>query len=306
MSVTLLPKAARSERVFLVGLKNISPLILATMILISNTVMAGDNPGIPEWRPQSSEKLVKLPATYLKKSIDSDFADSQLGLAIEAIQGKSRLKVQSLTDLNDAVNQAEGDVKTEIRHQLLAEKRAYIDIVSNKNRMRRKQLVTKRRLFERLLKKLAERDAQMTISRKALINKQEMARTRFETSLSTVDVRLFENSAIPESKYSQKYSRNMAVIKKLVGRIDSHRMNTSVQVDGRALTKEEYIRGLLADTQSEISILEQEESILGYMAKLVALDALILSEEALDAELADSEVSANSGPAEAAPLFLSN
>ena len=172
--------------------------------------------------------------------------------------------------------------------------------------MRRKQLVTKRRLFERLLKKLAERDAQMTISRKALINKQEMARTRFETSLSTVDVRLFENSAIPESKYSQKYSRNMAVIKKLVGRIDSHRMNTSVQVDGRAFTKEEYIRGLLADTQSEISILEQEESILGYMAKLVALDALILSEEALDAELADSEVPANSGPAEAAPLFLSN
>ena len=58
--------------------------------------------------------------------------------------------------------------------------------------------------------------------------------------------------------------------------------------------------------QSEISILEQEETILGYMAKLVALDALSLSEEALDAELADSEVPTNSGPAEAAELFLTN
>jgi len=273
---------------------------------MSSTVTARPNAGLPEWRPESSEKLVKLPATYLKKSIDSDFADSKLGLAIEENQEKSRLKLQSLKDLKMAVRDADGEVKTEIRHHLLAEKRSFIYIMSNKNEMRRKQLVTKLRLFERMLKKLGESDAQMTKSRKKLVDKQETAKKRFHASLSTVDVRLFENDAIPESKYSQKYAKNMTAIGKLVSRIGSHRMNSSINADGHLLTKEEYIRGLLAETQSEISILEQEETILGYMAKLVALDALVLSEEALDAVLINSDLPVNNSPAEAADFFLSN
>ena len=288
------------------GLKAATPIIFAAVILMSSTVTARPNAGLPEWRPESSEKLVKLPATYLKKSIDSDFADSKLGLAIEENQEKSRLKLQSLKDLNMAVRDADGEVKTEIRHHLLAEKRSFIHIMSNKNEMRRKQLVTKLRLFERMLEKLGESDAQMTKSRKKLVDKQEAAKKRFHASLSTVDVRLFENDAISESKYSQKYAKNMTAIGKLVSRIGSHRMNSSINADGRLLTKEEYIRGLLAETQSEISILEQEETILGYMAKLVALDALVLSEEALDAVLINSDLPVNSGPAEAADFFLSN
>ena len=273
---------------------------------MTSTVTARPSAGLPEWRPESSEKLVKLPATYLKKSIDSDFADSKLGLAIEENQEKSRLKLQSLKDLKMAVKDADGEVKTEIRHHLLAEKRSFIYIMSNKNEMRRKQLVTKLRLFERMLKKLGESDAHMTKSRKKLVDKQEAAKKRFHASLSTVDVRILENDAIPESKYSQKYAKNMTVIGKLVSRIGSHRMNSSINADGHLLTKEEYIRGLLTETQSEISILEQEETILGYMAKLVALDALVLSEEALDAVLINSDLPVNNGPAEAADFFLSN
>ena len=288
------------------GLRAATPIIFAAVILMSSTVTARPNAGLPEWRPESSEKLVKLPATYLKKSIDSDFADSKLGLAIEENQEKRRLKLQSLKDLKMAVRDADGEVKTEIRHHLLAEKRSFIYIMSNKNEMRRKQLVTKLRLFERMLKKLGESDAQMTKSREKLVDKQEAAKKRFHASLSTVDVRLFENDAIPESKYSQKYAKNMTAIGKLVSRIGSHRMNSSINADGHLLTKEEYIRGLLAETQSEISILEQEETILGYMAKLVALDALVLSEEALDAVLINSDLPVNSGPAEAADFFLSN
>ena len=42
------------------------------------------------------------------------------------------------------------------------------------------------------------------------------------------------------------------------------------------------------------------------MAKLVALDALTLSEEALDAELADSDTPSDEGPAEAANLFIND
>ena len=70
-------------------LRAAAPIIFAAVILMSSTVTARPSAGLPEWRPESSEKLVKLPATYLKKSIDSDFADSKLGLAIEENQEKS-------------------------------------------------------------------------------------------------------------------------------------------------------------------------------------------------------------------------
>ena len=282
------------------------PVLFAAAFLMSSTAMANPITAVPDWKPQSSEKLVKLPPSYLKKSIDSDFAESQLGLAIETAEEKSGLKVQSLTDLKSAVDQADGEVKTELRHQLLAEKRAYLTLMSDKNRLRRKQLATKQRLFEGMLNKLGERDPSMTKSKKDLIGKQDAVRARFQSALETVDVRLFESSAVPESKYARKYSENMAVIEKLVGRIKDHRMSAPAQQDGKALTKEQYVRQLLADAQAELSVLDQEETILGYMAKLVALDALSLSEQAIDADLADSDLPANNGPAKAANLFLSN
>ena len=43
--------------------------LCAGVLLLSHQTAAKQNSTIPEWRPQSSEKLVKLPSTYLKKSI---------------------------------------------------------------------------------------------------------------------------------------------------------------------------------------------------------------------------------------------
>ena len=63
---------------------------------------------------------------------------------------------------------------------------------------------------------------------------------------------------------------------------------------------------MVADTQAGLAILDQEETILGYMAKLVALDALALSEQALDAEMADSDQPPTSSPAAAVDFFLTN
>ena len=39
------------------------------------------NATVPEWNPKSSEKLVKLPSNYLKKTLTNDFAQSALGVA---------------------------------------------------------------------------------------------------------------------------------------------------------------------------------------------------------------------------------
>ena len=197
-------------------------------------------------------------------------------------------------------------IKTELRHQLLAEKRAYVNIVSQKNKMRWKQLMTKQRLYERILNKLSQKNRALSPGKKILIEQQDAAKNRFNKTISAIDLKLFETASIPESAYSRKYSKNMTVINQLLEKVNNHRMNKAVQVNGQKLNKKEYVQKLLNDTQSEIAILEQEENILGYMAKLVALDALTLSEEALDADLADSDTPSDEGPAEAANLFIND
>ena len=55
-------------------------------------------------------------------------------------------------------------------------------------------------------------------------------------------------------------------------------MNAEALVDGDPVSKQDYLRHLLADAESDIAILEQENAVLGYMAKLVALDAMALAE----------------------------
>ena len=103
-----------------------------------------------------------------------------------------------------------------------------------------------------------------------------------------------------------KYAENAAAIEKLYARIQNHRMNTDVQVEGQEVTKSEYVRHLLTESQADMALLKQEETILGYMAKNVAFDALALSEVTLDAELADSDHPGETAPEKPIDIFLSN
>lgn len=290
------------------------PFLAAVAVIAGGLVFAGwsDAQGAagersaPVWNPKSSEKLIKLPASYLRKSLEFDFKESTLGIAIQQAEEKTGLKNRTLADLKDAIEEADGELKLELRHQFLGEKRQFLELISEKNRYRKKHLKTKHRLFERMLKRMAEKNGSLTPARQELVERQESARQRFNSSLAKVDMNLFQSSVVPESRYSVKYAENMAAIEKLVGRIQSHRMNTSLKIDGQPLSKEDYIRQLLSDSQAELAVLEQEETILGYMAKLVAFDALALSEQALDAEMADSDLPSTSSPAKAVDFFLTN
>ncbi|MGE4658089.1 MAG: hypothetical protein AAEI08_04060, partial [Gammaproteobacteria bacterium] len=67
-------------------------------------------------------------------------------------------------------------------------------------------------------------------------------------------------------------------------------MKNGRNLDDLEMTKEEYLRKMLAEIQAELALIDQEEGMLGYMAKLIALDAMALSEEVVDFEIADSDV----------------
>lgn len=261
---------------------------------------------VPEWHPESSERLVKLPATYLKKSLEHDFAESALGTALRGADSEIGLKAKTLGDLQGAIAKSDGEMRIEMRHQFLHEKRAYVDMMSRRNELQRARVRTQTRLLEDMLARMRPGVNGDSPMKQELMKRQDAARARFESSLNAVDMRLFSASSMPESKYSAKYSENAAAIEQLVARINTHKMNDAVVAEGENMTKEDYVRQMLADAQAEGALLDQEDTILGYMAKLVALDALALADEALDPSGGDVASPERTTPAAMTTFFTTN
>ena len=170
---------------------------LVGVLLASSPVIAA-NSGSPTWQPKVSERLVKLPPAYMKKSLDRDFARSALGQAVQDIEREIGLKTQTLADLQQAIEQADGDVLIELKHQFLAEKRGYLDMMQQKQDLQRKQVSTRHRVLERLLAKLNRKAGGMSPAKQKLADQQTAARQRFNASASKVDMNLFAESDVPE------------------------------------------------------------------------------------------------------------
>jgi len=238
----------------------------------------------PEWRPAPTERLVKLPSAYLKKVIERDFTDPTLPDAIGDRDTRIALKAKTLADLRDAVEDAEGEVRTELRHQFLAEKREYVKLLGERQELHRKQLRTKVRLYGRILKDLKRKSGSSKTTQKLLKN-QEEARERLERTTLSVDMKVFGSGVGRESKYSREYQKNMQAVQTLMAALKDHPMNAEAEIDGKRIGKEDYVRQLASNAEADMALLDQEETILGYMAKLVALDAMALAEN-LDEEVA--------------------
>ncbi|MBM3649743.1 MAG: hypothetical protein FJX11_18335 [Alphaproteobacteria bacterium] len=257
---------------------------LASLLVTSALVAAAPAASLaqavgPSWQPQASERLVKLPPQYLKKSLDSDFADSELGVALRDTETKVRLKMQTLADLQGAIERADGEVRTELRHQFLAEKKAFIDTMNGKQELRRKHVKTRKQVLEAVLDRLnRESRADVSPARAQLVEKQKAARQRFESTFADVDLKLVSAMTTHESRYAREYAKNMASIQQLVDAVNAHPMNRNAEED-EGLSRADQIRRMIADSEAELALLEQEERALGYMAKLVALDAQGLAEE---------------------------
>jgi hypothetical protein len=281
MTSTFDRRAGRSPGL---GFQVATCLLTLALVAVAAPSSAGTDHRQGSWNPVASEKLIKLPGSYLKKAIENDFSNSGLAAALRDAEISMGLKAQTLADLQGAIDQADGELKVDLQHQFLAEKRDYLELVGRHQDLRREQMTTKMRLYERLLGKLSQDDAAMTPARRALVEKQDEARRRFESSISKVDMKLFSTPMISESKYTVDYAKNVVAIERLVQAIQAHPMNAQSEINGRAVTKQEFLRQAVADTQAELAIVDQEETVLGYMAKLIALDALALTEAVADVD----------------------
>ena len=151
-------------------------LILGLALTVATTgaiaVPAYASGGDPSWQPQASERLVKLPASYIKRSLEQDFTRSELGQALRDIDTEISFKSETLADLQAAIQASEGEVRTDISHQFLVEKREYIDLVSRKIDLRRKALEKKSGVLEGLMKRMGQEDASLTPARRELMERQ--------------------------------------------------------------------------------------------------------------------------------------
>ncbi len=247
--------------------------VAATLIVAARPAVAEEN-----WSPKASEQLIKLPGDFLKKAVNSNYARSGLAAALTKLDEQIVLKKKTLTDLHGAVERADGALRVELQHQLLEEKRAFVELSKKHQELRTRRARTKVRLYENLLARTRQKARAGSPQRKQLIERQAAARDRFEASMQAVDTGLLRSSFASESRYAGEYAKNFAAIESLAQAIRAHPMNQTPQIDGVPVTREEYLRQLIAENQADLSVIEQERTLLGYMAKLVSLDALALSE----------------------------
>lgn len=257
--------------------KNLTAAV-GVAVAIGFATVFGPAAAAPAWSPASSERLIKLPGGHLEKAVANDFAKSALAAALIDSEERLKLKTETLADLQAAAERADGDLRVELEHQFLAEKRRYIELMAEYQDLRRRRAETKVRLYEGLLRRLHRDRAAMTPARAQLVARQTEARARLDSSAVRVDGELFRSSSAAESRYARDYAKNLAAIESLTRAISEHPMNQTPQIDGQPVTQADYLRRLVANNEADLAIIEQEKAVLGHMAKLVALDALALAE----------------------------
>lgn len=251
---------------------------LALALAVTAPLCAAPAGAAASWSPAASERLIKLPGQHLKRAVDNDFAGSALAAALYDTEEQLRLKTQTLADLRAAIDRSEGDLRIELEHEFLAEKRRYIELMSEHQDLRRERAETKVRLYETLLRRLNRDRRSVTPAQAQLIANQASARARMDATVAEVDREMLRSTAATRSRYAQDYAKNLAAIESLTAAIQSHPMNQAPEIAGQPVTQADYLRQLLANNEAELAIVDQEQAVIGHMARLVALDALALAE----------------------------
>lgn len=282
-----------------------APLALAAALMLQ-PVPAAAATDSPTWAPTASERLVKLPTVYLKKSIDRDFQSSGLASAIRDRTDELGTTQQTILELQDAMEMAEGEVQIELKHQLLAHKQAFVQLLGARIDLQRREAETRAKLYENLLDRVSADEAAMTPARQDLVAAQQLARQRFESTIADVDMDVFGSGA-EMTRYSEKYAENRAAIEALSAKIAAHPMNRMPVFDGEEMDRKTYLQRLSEDSRTTLALLSQEEELLGYMGKLVALDAMALHDEIATAQAQEQGIDPNKAGVEvsdSARLFL--
>ena len=273
-------------------------------LTLSGQALASSPPG---WQPQISEKVLVLPQKQLERAIQRDFAASPLANDMMNVDQQIASEVTNIHSLSENQHLYEGEAAIEVKHQLLAAKRAYIGLMAEQIGMKRKKLETKLRLYQHLTRTARRNDGNIAERRK-ITAAIDAAQQRAGAVESELREELFYSTNLPESKFSGDYAANRQAIESLRSAIANHPLNKKDGGIDAPRNKIEELQQLAMGVEAQLAILDMEDEVLGHMAKLLSLDAMAFAEEVAEiAYLANDEVPNAAefrSPAAGVKLFL--
>ena len=252
-------------------------LIKLFLILGSSQAIANLSNG--EWQPQIVEKMYILPPKQLDRVLNNDFRNSSLYLNLKTADDKIKSRYSKIDQLNKSIPQFKGDEQIELKHQVIVEKKEYITDMSERLKIKREHLLTKKRFFEKIKRKtLFQKGNQNFKAQSKFQASREKALQRSKKLDKKISNLLIGNNMSNNSKYFSEYQKTMLAMQKLETKIKSHPKFQENDLLLNSENKLESLNVFIDKLESELSVLALKEQVLTKMAKLVSLDAMELAD----------------------------
>ena len=252
-------------------------LIKFFIILGSTHAMANLSNG--EWQPQIVEKMYILPPKQLDRVLNNDFRNSSLYLNLKTADDKIKSRYSKIDQLNKSIPQFKGDEQIELKHQVIVEKKEYITDMSERLKIKREHLLTKKRFFEKIKRKtLFQKGNQNFKAQSKFQASREKALKRSKKLDKKISNLLIGNNMSNNSKYFSEYQKTMSAMQQLETKIKSHPKFQENDLLLNSENKLESLNVFIDKLESELSVLALKEQVLTKMAKLVSLDAMELAD----------------------------
>lgn len=252
-------------------------LIKFFIILGSSHAMANLSNG--EWQPQIVEKMYILPPKQLDRVLNNDFRNSSLYLNLKTADDKIKSRYSKIDQLNKSIPQFKGDEQIELKHQVIVEKKEYITDMSERLKIKREHLLTKKRFFEKIKRKTLFQKGNQNFKAKSKFQaSREKALKRSKKLDKKISNLLIGNNMSNNSKYFSEYQKTMSAMQQLETKIKSHPKFQENDLLLNSENKLESLNVFIDKLESELSVLALKEQVLTKMAKLVSLDAMELAD----------------------------
>lgn len=278
-------------------------LIKFFLILGSSQAIANLSNG--EWQPQIVEKMYILPPKQLDRVLNNDFRNSSLYLNLKTADDKIKSRYSKIDQLNKSIPQFKGDEQIELKHQVIVEKKEYITDMSERLKIKREHLLTKKRFFEKIKRKtLFQKGNQNFKAQSKFQASREKALQRSKKLDKKISNLLIGNNMSNNSKYFSEYQKTMLAMQKLETKIKSHPKFQENDLLLNSENKLESLNVFIDKLESELSVLALKEQVLTKMAKLVSLDAMELADSLQTNISPGNEFKDVNDPTDSVNLFL--
>ena len=258
---------------------NLIKFLFIKIILTTLSVQSYANISAGDWKPQIVEKMFILPPKQLDRVLNNDFRSSSLYLNLKSADKKIQNRYTKIEELNKSIHEFSGEEKIELTHQVIVEKKEYIKDLNERLNIKRKHLTTKKRFFENIKQKVLFNNKQGENYLSKFENSRNLALERSKKLDKKVSAIMLNNNVSNNSKYFSEYQKTMIAMQKLENKIKDHPKFKENDLLVSSKNKLEALNVYIDSLESELSVIDLKEKVLIKMAKLVALDAMKLSDD---------------------------